>query len=84
MLYLIFLLNTLLHNLINEGVLEMNKILEKIVNTKNPKMIERFIFNAEKKALKELERDDLDEKSEGMLREILAYVDEYRSVEPKK
>lgn len=62
----------------------MNKILEKIVNTKNPKMIERFIFNAEKKALKELERDDLDEKSEGMLREILAYVDEYRSVEPKK
>ena len=60
----------------------MNKMLELIVNTKNPKIIERFIANTEKKAKKELERDDLDDKSEELLRDMLSYVDKYRSVEP--
>lgn len=60
----------------------MNKMLELIVNTKNPKIIERFISNTEKKAKKELERDDLDDKSEELLRDMLSYVDKYRSVEP--
>ena len=41
-----------------------------------------IIANTEKKAKKELERDDLDDKSEELLRDMLSYVDKYRSVEP--